>query len=193
MSQRLVLASTSQYKRAQLRLLGVPFTCVDPGVHEDHAQYSGDPESYAIDLSQQKAIASAKRNPTAWVLGSDQVAVAADGTLLTKAGTPEKAVAQLLQCQNQTATFYSAACLLRGDVSYRWSVRTRVTFRQLDYAEICRYVEADRPEHCAGSFKVEALGISLFRQIQSNDPSALVGLPLMTLAEHLRQAGFQVP
>ena len=193
MSQRLVLASTSQYKRAQLRLLGVPFTCVDPGVHEDHAQYSGDPESYAIDLSQQKAIASAKRNPTAWVLGSDQVAVAADGTLLTKAGTPEKAVVRLQQCQNQTATFYNAACLLRGDVSYRWSVRTRVTFRQLDYAEICRYVEADRPEHCAGSFKVEALGISLFRQIQSNDPSALVGLPLMTLAEHLRQAGFHVP
>jgi len=193
MSQRLVLASTSQYKRAQLRLLGVPFTCVDPQVQENHAQYRGDPQSYAIGLSQQKAQAIQKRHSTAWVLGADQVAIAADGSLLTKAGTPEKAVAQLMQCQSQTATFYSAACLLGNDSCQLWSVTTEVTFRPLDYAEVCRYVEADRPEHCAGSFKVEALGISLFSRIQSDDPTALVGLPLMTLAQQLRQVGFQIP
>ena len=193
MSQKLVLASTSQYKHAQLLLLGVPFTCVDPKVQEIHTQYRGDPEPYAIGLSQQKAQALQNRQSSAWVLGTDQVAIAADGSLLTKPGTPEKAVTQLMQCQDQTATFYSAACLLSNNSCQLWSVTTEVTFRPLSYAEICRYVAADRPEHCAGSFKVEALGISLFSKILSTDPTALVGLPLMTLAHRLRQAGFQVP
>jgi len=188
----LILASTSSYKRQQLEILKVPFSCEDPEIDEVHDENMC-PQELAQDLAYQKALALSSSHPNTCIIGSDQTAISESNQLLTKPGTTEKGIQQLLKCQNTTVHFHSAICLLFNELKIEWTIQTDVIFRKLTLNEIKRYIEADNPLNCAGSFKIESLGISLFEKIHSDDPSALIGLPLISLSRELRQLGYQIP
>ena len=188
----IILASQSKYKKAQLSSLGLTFISQAPAVTEDHNQ--GLPAAdLAIKLASEKAAAIQHNNPEAIIIGSDQVSVRTDGTLQTKPGTAANAQRQLAACSGQQVHFHSAVCLIRSQKVQSWSVKTTVSFRELSTEEIARYVQREQPLDCAGSFKAEALGIALFSKIESPDPSALIGLPLISLASHLRELGVAIP
>jgi septum formation protein len=147
-----------------------------------------------LRLAIAKAGVVATRRATDWVIGSDQVADL-DGRTLGKPGGFARAVEQLTACSGRVVNFHTAVCLrhLADDRTLQFADITRVRFRSLAPAEIERYLEAEQPWDCAGSFKSEGLGIALFEAIETQDPSALVGLPLIKLAEALREAGFRIP
>ncbi|TXR53522.1 Maf family protein [Reinekea thalattae] len=191
---KLMLASTSRYKQQQLQQLKLPFEICDPHVDEDHSR-SDNAEQLAMLLAAQKAEAVSSQFPEHWVIGSDQTAITADGYMLNKPLNKEKAFEQLSLCQGQSCYFYSAVSLINKALDARqcWSIKTEVNFRDLSAAEIQRYIELDDPLYCAGSFKIESLGISLFKSVRSDDPSALIGLPLLSLCNQLRHAGFALP
>ena len=188
----LVLASTSRYRREMLGRLGLPFDVDRPDV--DETPLAGEaPAGTAVRLAEAKARAVAARHPGAWVIGSDQVADL-DGLALGKAGGREPALAQLEACSGRRVVFQTALCLLRhGEPAHAALDRTEVVFRALVRDEILRYLDAEQPYDCAGSFKCEGLGISLFDAIHSQDPTALVGLPLIALSRALREAGYRLP
>ena len=148
-------------------------------------------------LALAKARAVALQRPDAWVIGSDQVAVlpGADGpSILGKPGSVANCVRQLLQCSGQTLSFLTAVSLVRGDTALGEFIdTTRVTFRSLDLAAVERYVARESPLDCAGGFKSEGLGITLCESIDTADPTALIGLPLIRLGGALREAGFELP
>ena len=185
----LVLASTSRYRADLLARLGLPFTQEAPGV--DEAPLPGEaPDVLAPRLAAAKALAVAQRRPGALVIGSDQVAVL-DGAALGKPGTAAAAEAQLARASGRSVEFLTAVALAdagRGCVG-RALDRTRVRFRTLSTDEIRRYVAREQPLDCAGSFRSEALGVALFESIETRDPAALVGLPLIELCRMLREAG----
>lgn len=189
----LVLGSTSRYRRELLTRLHLPFRVAAPAV--DEAPLAGEaPARLAERLAALKADAVARAHPQDWVIGADQVAEC-DGVLLGKPGSAERARAQLAACSGRVVTFHTAVRLNCHDPADSATVdahldRTRVVFRPLAAAEIARYVELDAPLDCAGSFRSEGLGVVLFERIESTDPSALVGLPLIWLAGALRRAGF---
>lgn len=187
----LILASTSRYRRELLQRLGLRFESVNPEV--DETPIAGEtPAQLAARLAQAKSAAVAARFPQAWVIGSDQVADLA-GEALGKPGTTENAQQQLQQMSGQTVQFHTALCLTHGERTLQAMDLTRVQFRPLQAAEIQRYVAAEQPLDCAGSFKCEGLGITLFEAIHSQDPSALIGLPLISLSALLRQSGYLLP
>lgn len=187
----LILASTSRYRRELLERLRLPFHVARPEV--DEAMHAGEtPPALAQRLARAKAAAIAAQQPDAWVIGSDQVA-ALDGEPLGKPSTRENALAQLAAMSGREIRFHTAVCLLRGDVCLQAMDTTTVHFRTLQAEELGRYVDAEQPLDCAGSFKSEGLGIALFEAIQSQDPTALVGLPLIALSKMLREAGFALP
>lgn len=187
----LVLASTSAYRRELLARLGLPFRQEASAV--DEAALPGElPEPLALRLAIAKARAVAVHHARSLVLGSDQVAAHGDEAL----GKPGSAVAarrQLLACSGRTVAFHTAVCLIdtRSDPWIERSAAdvTTVTFRQLSAAEIEHYIERERPFDCAGSFKAEGLGIALFERIDSQDPTGLIGLPLIAVCRLLREAG----
>ncbi len=190
---RIVLASTSRYRAELLRRLLPDFEQRAPGT--DEAPLPGEePDARAARLAVAKAVAAAEGLGNALVIGSDQVAEL-DGRVLDKPGSAANAHAQLAASSGRTVHFHTALCLLdtRNGRRQVHVDRTRVHFRALDAAEIERYVEREQPLDCAGSFKCEGLGISLFERIDSEDPSALIGLPLIALARLLRAAGVAVP
>lgn len=189
---RLLLASTSRYRRELLERLRLPFEAVAPEV--DESPLPGEsPAALANRLAEAKARAVALRHPGAWAIGSDQVAEL-DGQPLGKPGGRERAFEQLRACSGREVRFHTAFCLARGDAdSLAGADLTRVVFRPLDDAEIGRYLDAEQPYDCAGSFKCEGLGISLFEAIDNRDPTALVGMPLIALSAALRRAGFVLP
>ena len=189
---RLVLASTSPYRQQLLARLGLPFEPARPGA--DETPVPGEPPaSLAVRLARAKALAVSTAMPGAWVIGSDQVADLG-GQPLGKAGTRAGAIAQLAAMSGQEVVFHTAVCLAGpGDRLLAAADRTVVRFRPLADAEIARYVDAEAPWDCAGSFKCEGLGIALFESIETRDPTALVGLPLIATAGLLRRAGFAVP
>lgn len=192
MTASLVLASTSRYRRELLGRLGLAFETDRPEV--DEAAHPGEsPAALAIRLAEAKARAVAARHPGAWVIGSDQVADR-DGLALGKPGDRETALAQLQAASGRCVRFHTAWCLL-GPAQQKLSGLdlTEVRFRPLDRDGILRYLDAEQPYDCAGSFKCEGLGIVLFEAIQNQDPTALVGLPLIALSAALRTAGFQLP
>jgi septum formation protein len=183
----IVLASTSRYRRELLARLGLPFEAVAPDAPE-HEIPGEAPEAMAARLALAKAASIAR--PGALVIGSDQVA-SLDGRLLRKPGTPEVAVAELEACQGRTVVFHTAVAVLDTGSGTRAEHldRTEVRFRRLDRRALARYVALEQPLDCAGSFKSEGLGVVLFEQIASNDPTALIGLPLIWLAGALRALG----
>jgi len=188
---RLVLASTSPYRRELLGRLRLPFDVARPDVDETPVPGES-PATLALRLARAKAAAVSARFPDAWVIGSDQVADL-DGVPLGKSGHRDAAIAQLESMSNRAVVFRTAVSVRRGDVAHDALDATRVRFRPLSRAEIERYVDAEQPFDCAGSFKSEALGIALFDAIETHDPTALIGLPMIATARLLRTAGFLLP
>lgn len=191
--QRLVLASTSRYRRDLLQRLRLPFDVVRPEV--DESALPGEaPADLAARLAQAKAQAVARQlQGDAWALGSDQVAEL-DGRSLGKPGGRDAALAQLRSMSGRVVRFHTALCLAHADGRHFAGIDvTAVHFRTLDDAEIGRYLDAEQPFDCAGSFKSEGLGIALFERIDNHDPTALIGLPLIATCGLLRHAGFALP
>jgi len=183
----IILASTSRYRRELLARLQLPFTARSPDVVED-AIAGEAPAAMAARLALAKAASIAAAN--AIVIGSDQVA-SLDGQVLRKPGSAEVAVAQLRLTQGRTVVFNTAVAIIAtgSGTTLRHVDRTEVLFRRLDDAALERYVQLESPLDCAGSFKSEGLGVALFERISSEDPTALVGLPLIFVAEALRKLG----
>lgn len=188
----LVLASTSRYRKALLERLGLPFECADPAV-EERALPGEAPAATAQRLAEAKARAVAARFPRALIIGSDQVA-SCDGALLEKPGNHANAVRQLNAMSGRTAEFDTAVALLDAGSGDMRSVVVpcRVRFRRLGAAQIEDYLRREQPYDCAGSAKAEGLGIALIERIECDDPTALVGLPLIALTGLLQQAGMPV-
>lgn len=187
----LILASTSRYRRELLERLHLPFHVARPEVDET-PRLGESPSALAQRLASEKAGAIAMQRPMSWIIGSDQCAELA-GQPLGKPGTRDAAIAQLRGMSGQAVRFHTAVCLRRDDACLQAIDLTTVRFRALSDAEIERYVDIEQPLDCAGSFKSEGLGVALFDAIESRDPTALIGLPLIALSELLRQAGFQLP
>ncbi|GAB1407962.1 Maf family protein [Thermomonas brevis] len=189
---RLLLASTSRYRRLMLERLRQPFETVSPGV--DEAALPGEPpDALAVRLGRAKAQAVAARDAGAWVIGSDQVAEV-DGLVLGKPGGRAAAIAQLQAMRGKRVRFHTSVALAHADGRLFEALDlTEVAMRALDDGEIARYVDLELPFDCAGSFKSEGYGIVLFEAVRSDDPTALVGLPLIATARLLRQAGFELP
>ena len=192
LSRPLILGSTSRYRRELLQRLHLPFEVVAPDV--DETPLPGEaPSALALRLALAKAHAVAQHHPNAVVIGSDQVADLA-GEPLGKPGTHERAVAQLQRMRGQTVVFQTAlavVCLATG-FAQQDLAPVRVRFRDLSDAEIDRYLRIEQPYDCAGSAKSEGLGIALLDAIDSDDPTALVGLPLIRTCRLLRAAGVAV-
>jgi len=187
----LILASTSVYRRELLQRLRIPFEVISPKV--DETPLTGESTlDLALRLANAKAAAVAKEHPHAWVIGSDQVADLC-GAAIGKPGNFERALAQLQLMRGQTVTFYTALCLMKSDIQTTLNVPTEVTFRKLPDDVLESYLLAEEPYDCAGSAKSEGLGISLLESIKSDDPTALIGLPLIALTGLLRDAGFVIP
>lgn len=190
---RLILASTSIYRRELLGRLRLAFDIVRPEVDET-AQPNEAPLELAVRLARAKACAvAAQQTDDAWSLGSDQVAEL-DGQALGKPGGRDAAIGQLRAMRGHPVRFHTALCLAHPDGRSIAEIDlTEVHFRALTDVEITRYVDAEQPFDCAGSFKSEGLGITLFDRIHNQDPTALVGLPLIATCRLLRQAGFALP
>ncbi len=189
----LILASTSPYRRQLLERFDIDFETVAPEVTEEHVD--GElPVDRAARLALAKALAVADRYPDAVVIGSDQVA-AAGSRILDKPGNAATSRAQLAALSGTTARFYTGCAVVKPSSSVRLTHvdTTTVYFRPLTTGEIGRYVEREKPFDCAGGFKAEALGAALFESIESSDPTALIGLPLIWLSGALRRAGFPLP
>ncbi len=185
----LILASTSPYRRELLARLGLPFEIQRPDV--DEAALPGEPAATLAErLALAKASAVARAHPEAVVIGSDQVC-RAGSRLLGKPGTVAAACAQLAELSGGEAEFLTAVCVIDGPQARMQQVMvpTTVRFRALSASQIARYVESERPLDCAGSFKAEGLGIALFESLRSDDPTALIGLPLIALTRCLRELG----
>ncbi|WP_313348580.1 Maf family nucleotide pyrophosphatase [Stenotrophomonas sp.] len=187
----LLLASTSRYRRELLERLGLPLETARPEVDETPAPGEA-PRALAVRLAAAKAAEVAARHPGRWVIGSDQVADL-NGAPLGKPGDVAGAHAQLAAMSGQTVAFHTAVCLRRDDEILDACDLTQVRFRRLEAEEIARYVATEQPLDCAGSFKCEGLGITLFEAIDNRDPTALIGLPLIALSALLRQAGYRLP
>lgn len=187
---RLLLASSSPYRRQLLERLGLPFDCQSPDIDETPAPGEM-PETLARRLAQGKAQALAEPAPTAQlIIGSDQVACL-NGKTLGKPGDHANAKAQLAAASGQTVTFYTGLCLHdnRTGTSETRCDTYRVHFRTLSEAQIEHYLIRETPYDCAGSFKAEGLGIRLFERMEGADPNSLIGLPLITLTDLLLSAG----
>ena len=190
--RELILASTSRYRQALLERLRLPFAVHAPGVDET-ALPGETPAALAQRLALAKAQAVAQQHPQAVVIGSDQVADL-EGLAMGKPHTHERAVQQLTQLSGRTAVFHTAlavVCQASGFAQADLSA-VRVRFRELSRAEIDTYLRLEQPYDCAGSAKCETLGIALLESIDSDDPTALVGLPLIRTCRLLRQAGLPV-
>ncbi len=192
--QVLVLASGSRYRAELLQRLKLPFSQVSPDIDET-ARPGEPPDSLATRLAAEKGAAvRSLASESAIVIASDQVA-ALGSERLRKPGTVEVAHNQLREMNGQPVDFFTAVCLLDTTTGEQFAAldHTRARLRRLTEAEITRYIEADLPLDCAGSFKAESLGITLFESVDSKDPTALIGLPLIALCKGLRQFGFSLP
>jgi septum formation protein len=190
--RRLVLASTSRYRRMLLERLGLAFIAVAPGVNEAPLARET-PAATAGRLSEVKARSVAVAHPDALIIGSDQVADC-EGRPIGKPGTHERAVAQLARLSGRSVVFHTGLALLDAATGECQAamVDVRSTFRRLSAAEIESYLRRERPYDCAGAVRSEALGIALFESIESDDPTALIGLPLIRLTGMLLAAGVPV-
>ena len=192
-NQTLVLASTSPYRKELLQRLNIPFETISPDIDES-AHKNESAETLVKRLSEEKAKQGALSYTNAFIIGSDQVAVCGD-EVLGKPGNHENAIRQLTMLSGQKVSFYTGLCL--------YSTKTKesridlvpyyVQFRSLTAGDIHRYLNAEQPYNCAGSFKSEGLGISLFEAMRGDDPNSLIGLPLIRLVSWLKDAGFSIP
>lgn len=189
----LVLASSSPYRRQLLERLGLPFTWAAPDV--DEAPQAGESaEALTARLAANKAAALAASRPEHLIIGSDQVLLL-DGIPVSKPGNHLAACEQLRRCSGRTLRFSTSLCLLNSRTG-RQQVTVEpfdVTFRQLNDEQIDRYLRREQPYDCAGSFKMEGLGITLFTALRGDDPNSLIGLPLIRLCDMLAEEGVRLP
>jgi septum formation protein len=189
---KIILASSSPYRQVLLKRLNLGFTTISPNIDESPNEGENG-QGLACRLAEQKALAVGQNEPAdTLIIGSDQVAEC-DGRLLGKPITEERAIEQLLSLCGKEVVFHTAMAinhLSRVTLSY---VPTRIGLRQMSEAEIVRYVRQDKPLNCSGALKTEALGISLMTHFSSDDPTAIIGLPLISLCAYLRSAGMAVP
>lgn len=189
---KLVLGSTSIFRRAILEKFNVPFECAKPDIDESPRE-NETPHELVARLAGEKAQAVATQFPQHLIIGSDQVAVC-NGTILGKPGNFENAVKQLTSFSGKTVTFLTSICLLNSNTGNQQIIVEpfNVKFRTLTHAEISHYLKAETPYNCAGSFKSEGLGICLFESLQGDDPNTLIGLPLIRLHELLKNEGVDI-
>lgn len=188
----LVLASTSPFRRELLARLGLPFAVCAPAIDEEALPGEGATDLVAR-LAEQKACAATSQWPAALIIGSDQVAVL-EGEIIGKPGNHQLAVTQLSKASGQTVTFYTGLCLLDNRSGQRQLAVEpfRVVFRTLTTEMIEAYLHREKPYQCAGSFKSEGLGITLFERLEGDDPTSLIGLPLIRLTRMLEAAGVHI-
>lgn len=192
-ANELILASSSPYRKSLLRRLGLEFRIVSPDIDET-PQACETPRQLVLRLSAAKAARVAETAPSALVIASDQVAEL-DGAVLIKPGNRERAREQLQTLSGREVRFLTGICVLNTATQRSQSdcITVLVTFRELAEAEIERYLDREQPWDCAGAFKSESLGIALLHAMEGPDPTALIGLPLIRLAEMLRQEGLSLP
>ncbi len=191
--RQLVLASSSPYRRQLLERLRLPFVTVTPGIDESPLKGEA-PRALAVRLASAKAAMTQASFPEALIIGCDQVA-AVDGILLGKPGDHEQAVRQLRLMRGRPVTFLTALCVLnaRSGRAQKAVVPVVVHMRRLADAQIERYLTAEQPYDCAGSARIESLGIALVKKLEGDDPTALIGLPLIRLCDMLRNEGLELP
>lgn len=189
----LVLASSSPYRKELLQRLELEFSTASPDIDETPHQGES-PEQLVERLAIHKAKALAPQFPNSLLIGSDQVAVL-EGNIMGKPGTREKAIEQLTACNGKSVHFLTGLCLYDSSNESLQSLVEPFTvyFRELSPQAIERYIDKEQPLNCAGSFKSEGLGVSLFRALEGRDPNALIGLPIIGLLEMLRNKGIEVP
>ena len=190
---RLVLASTSPYRRELLARLQIPFATAAPNVDETPLDDEA-PRALCVRLAAAKSQAVQHAWPDALIIGSDQVAVVGD-LLLNKPGSHENAITQLRRMRGKAVNFFTARCVLNTRTLRQQSAIVAVTVHMREYsdAQIERYLQRERPYDCAGSARIEGLGITLVSGLECDDPSALIGLPLIVLCEMLRSEGMNLP
>lgn len=192
MQTEIILASSSPFRRQLLNRLHLDYSCRTPAV--DESPLAGESAStYVRRLAEAKARVVAETSPEAIVIGSDQCALL-DGEILGKPGTHENALKQLRQAQGKTVVFHTGLCVLSLMSDFRAveEVLFEVDFRILDDAQLDHYLRMEEPYDCAGSFKSEGYGVCLFEAMRGNDPSALIGLPLIRLVALLEAAGIEI-
>lgn len=193
MRTTLVLASSSSYRRELLARLQLPFVTAAPNIDESRLAHES-AQAMVARLAQQKAAALASQYPEALIIGSDQCAVLGE-QILGKPLSHDQALKQLQASSGNTVEFLTGLCLLDTQTqTFQWDVIPfQVEFRELQTVEIENYLLREQPYQCAGSFKSEGLGISLFKRMQGEDPTALIGLPLIRLSAMLREQGYLIP
>jgi septum formation protein len=192
-SKPLILASTSPYRRQLLERLKLPFVVASPKIDES-ALPGEKPNELVLRLSEYKARAVVANHDNALIIGSDQAALL-NGEVLGKPGNRRNAVSQLEKCSGNSVIFHTGLCLFdagRGEMQLD-DILFEVKFRTLTRSQIERYIDTEQPFDCAGSFKAESLGITLFEYMRGDDPTALIGLPLIRLTTMLQNAGIQLP
>lgn len=191
----LVLASTSPYRRNLMERLGIPFRCRAPYCDESALQreWSGlDPRRLSEELALAKASSLLDQEPDSIIIGCDQL-VSFEGRVFGKPVTPERAAEQLASMSGRTHELITAMVVIHSEELFRHTDITRLRMRSLPLDAIARYLAADRPFDCAGSYKLESLGIALFDRIESEDHTAIMGLPLIRLVTILRDLGLTIP
>lgn len=191
-NQSIVLASSSPYRKQLLEKLGLDFTCASPDINEQ-AQNNETAPKLALRLAKEKALALAEQYPRHIIIASDQVALL-NGKQLCKPGNKENTIQQLQDSSGKSIAFYTSLCVLNSQTN---KLKTdidccTVHFKKLSEQEITHYVELEKPYSCAGGFKSEGLGISLFERIEGDDPNSLIGLPLIKLIALLKAFGVSV-
>ena len=191
LQKKLVLGSSSPYRKELLERLGVPFECVSADI--DESLHEGEtPEALCVRLAREKALKVKSMVGDAIVIGSDQVAVLGE-RILGKPHTRERAIEQLSSMQGQTVYFLTALCIIgeKGEI-FETMVPTIVTMKKLSVKTIENYLDREQPFNCAGSAKIEKLGIALMKEVRSTDPTALIGLPLIETVNLLAKAGLEI-
>lgn len=191
LQKKLVLGSSSPYRKELLERLGVPFECVSADI--DESRHEGEtPEALCVRLAREKALKIKSMVGDAIVIGSDQVAVLGE-RILGKPHTRERAIEQLSSMQGQTVYFLTALCIIgeKGEI-FETMVPTIVTMKKLSVKTIENYLDREQPFNCAGSAKIEKLGIALMKEVRSTDPTALIGLPLIETVNLLAKAGLEI-
>jgi len=188
----IILGSSSPYRKALLQQLQIPFSCCSPDIDETR-QENETAQQLVVRLAEQKALKVSQQHPQAIIIGSDQVACL-NGEIITKPGNFQTAFSQLKKASGKQLNFYTGLCVLNGksDSLQTDIITTQVIFRNLSNAQITAYLKKDHPFDCAGSFKMESLGIALFERIITDDSTALVGLPLIKLTTMLTYEGIDI-
>lgn len=191
LQKKLVLGSSSPYRKELLERLGIPFECISADI--DETRKDGEtPEALCVRLAKEKALKVKELAPDAIVIGSDQVAVLGE-RILGKPHTRERAIEQLTAMQGQTVYFLTALCVVGADGKiFETMVPTVVTMKKLSRSTIEHYLDREQPFNCAGSAKIEKLGIALMKEVRSTDPTALIGLPLIETVNLLAKAELEV-